>query len=237
MSKKASTTPAPIPDNKPEIPKRTNTQRAKDFNKQYNWDNDPKDILRSFGSKLKEVEEIKEPESKEGKKQLAKINKELQESGLFKQAIMLGEFDRQAIITEQVKPRYRPLVTQLARQLISDYGCETDGEKALAGMAAGAFGRWLELSSEFQSIGDFSFLSHERAHWYSMLSKEVDRAFKQYQQGLNALQVLKNPLAGANIRANNAYIGQNQQFNTVPQQDTKATIVEDKKGGKTGSQS
>jgi DNA-directed RNA polymerase beta' subunit len=121
-------------------------------------------------------------------------------------------------MSEQVTSRYRPLVTQLARQLIEEYKCTTASEKGLVSMIAGAYGRWLELSSNFQSVAGIEYLSHEKAHWYTMMGKEVDRAFKQYQSGLLTLQTLKNPLAGASIRANNAYIGQNQQFNTAVQQ-------------------
>ncbi len=46
------------------------------------------------------------------------------------------------------------------------------------------------------------------------LSKELDRAHRQFLSALETLKAIQQPAMKVNIKTNTAFVGENQQFNT-----------------------
>lgn len=112
-----------------------------------------------------------------------------------------------------VGERYRPFVIELADQFVKEYDCKTTTEKALAEVAAGSYCRFLEYSEHFNACIRLDYLSPVKTGYYGMLSKAVDRAERHFLSAIIALKQSKNPPIELNVRT--AFVGQNQQFNSV----------------------
>ena len=67
------------------------------------------------------------------------------------------------------------------------------------------------------------YLTHEKNGYYSLISKELDRAHRQYITTLTLLQQIKQPSIKVNVKTKNAYIAENQQINAS---DLKPTTYE-----------
>jgi hypothetical protein len=60
------------------------------------------------------------------------------------------------------------------------------------------------------------YLSNEKNGYYSMISKEIEKQSRLYMNSMMTLRALKTPFGNVSIRAKNAFIGENQQFNHNP---------------------
>lgn len=116
-------------------------------------------------------------------------------------------------LAEGVDERYRPLVIDMCNQLTKEYDCKTVSEKALVHMIVGAYARFLEYSRLFNNNQRAEFLSEVKNGYYTMLAKDVDRAYRQYQSSLLTLRQLKTPTMEVTIKAKTAFVSQNQQIN------------------------
>lgn len=67
--------------------------------------------------------------------------------------------------------------------------------------------------SYLQHTYDAQTLSHERNGHYTLVSKEIEKQSRLYMHALGTLKALKAPQENISIRAKNAFIAQNQQFN------------------------
>jgi hypothetical protein len=109
---------------------------------------------------------------------------------------------------------YRPLAREMSRQMIKDYDCKAAAEKALVEVAVSAYVRVLDsswlMSSIHQNLKD---VAKEKNHLYAIWSKELDRANRQFINAIITLKQLKAPTIEMNVRANTAFIAQNQQIN------------------------
>lgn len=98
-----------------------------------------------------------------------------------------------------------------------EYDCKTASEYALAELVASSYVRSLETSQELISCRDQIngiIGLREKTEYCSMLSKELDRANRQFTNAILTLKQLKTPSMTLNVKAKNAFVGQNQQFNT-----------------------
>lgn len=130
-------------------------------------------------------------------------------------------------ITETVGERYRPLVISVARQLTEEYKCETPSEKALVEVAAGAYVRIIEYSRRLHNSIGTEYLSSEKNGYYSLMSKEVDRATRHFQSALTTLKHMKTPPMSVKVTTQTAFLAQNQQINAATQENpTNSTRIE-----------
>lgn len=113
---------------------------------------------------------------------------------------------------------YQPLIVAFARQLIEEYKCDGPSEKAIAEVAAGAYIRILEYSELFIHMRKNSELSHEKNGFYSIVSKELDRAHRQFESALSTLKQMKVPALAFTVNSKNTFIADKQQFNNVKKQ-------------------
>lgn len=135
------------------------------------------------------------------------------ESKFFK-VLTLFEFDNNILLAESVLKMYRTFLMNFYRDLRSEYKCETPSEKAVAELVAMNFVR--VLAAQFKSAylldeGRYTDLS---VSYLAALSKESDRAQRQYLSSLQTLKMIKQPALEVNIRTQTAVVGQNQVVQT-----------------------
>jgi hypothetical protein len=125
------------------------------------------------------------------------------------------ETESQVYLMEGFSERYRGGAQQICRQMIKDFDCRTDAEKSLAEITAAAFMRYLDASKRLNNCLDVDlYITPNKTAYMAMLSKERDRAHRQYLSGLMTLKQLKAPTIEMNIKAKTAFISQNQQINS-----------------------
>jgi len=112
--------------------------------------------------------------------------------------------------------RYQTLLLSVVNQLVDEYKCNTASEKMLAETAGWAYCRAIEYGRKLNALTRQEYLSSEKNGYYSMLSKEVDRATRQYIGALQALKTIKQPPLSVTFKADNAFVAQNQQINAHP---------------------
>lgn len=174
-------------------------------------DCDPKGILDKLSATFVEYRSDPKP-SKE-------LSTRLQEE--VQQALPIITLDTHYLIAEVVGERYRPFVITFAKQLIDEYQCKTPSEKALAQNIAISYVRSIELSNRATSMARTDSTSQEKNGYYGALSKELDRAQRQFTSSLLVLKQMKSPNLEVTIRAKTAFIAQNQQVNATSS-DVKA---------------
>ena len=109
---------------------------------------------------------------------------------------------------------YRGLAKELTMQIIDEYDCTTNLEKMQAEMIAHGFVRTLDCSKRLNSCMDAGeYITSERTKHLGMLSKQLDRSHRQYTSALMMLKNMKAPSIEMKIKANTAFVSQNQQIN------------------------
>ncbi|MCX6781599.1 MAG: hypothetical protein NTW66_00525 [Candidatus Magasanikbacteria bacterium] len=166
---------------------------------------DPKHILKKFDELL--VASRAEKDEKKFKVLVAQID------DMQRDALAVLGLENHYPIVETITDN-RPLIIELANQLTEEFGCLTASEKALVHLVAGAYGRIIEYSKLFNNCRRIDDLTKEKIGYYSMISKELDRAERHFVTALVTLRQFKEPALKVNIKTNNAFIAQNQQLNS-----------------------
>ena len=130
------------------------------------------------------------------------------------------EFETHIGLMESVCERYRGLAKDFTSQLIQEYVCSTSAEKALAEVIANAYIRILDNSQRLNGELECREITPVRNAYIGMLSKQVDRANRQFLNALMTLKQLKAPAIEISVRTQTAFIAQNQQVN-VSKQNTE----------------
>ncbi len=118
-----------------------------------------------------------------------------------------------APLTHTVTDDYQKLILSFTNDLMTEYECKTPTEKALAEMAAISFAKALDYGEELRNCRAIEFHSGAKNGYFSMISKEVDRANRQFMTALMALRQTKAPKVEINVTATNAFMAKEQQFN------------------------
>lgn len=118
-------------------------------------------------------------------------------------------------LADMVGKRHRGLAIETARQLEKEYDCKTPSEKLLAQTIAGIYCKIVEFTPHLGTFTKDTHLDNDRNAFYSMVSKELDRAHRQLITALATLRQIKNPPMELNVKARNAFVAQNQQINAV----------------------
>lgn len=168
-------------------------------------DSDPEKVLECFEKISEKINGIKKPNKKLVAEFCTKLNN----------ALSVVALDTHYLAAETVDQKYRPLIIQFARDIVTEYQCKTSSEKALVETIVIAYGRILELSKLFNEAQHIEFLSDVKNGYYGMIAKELDRAYRQFASSLLILKQIKAPVLEVNIKAKTAFIAQNQQINTT----------------------
>ncbi len=133
--------------------------------------------------------------------------------------MMALEADSHWGLMKAVDETYWGMARELSSQIIKEYSCETHAEKMLAEVVVNAFVQVLKASGKITggSVEPGGSITDSRTKYIAVLSKQLDRANRQFLASLMVLKQLKAPTIEMNIKANTAFVAQNQQIN-APQQ-------------------
>jgi len=175
---------------------------------------DPKTLLNDTANLIDEYN----GSNKKGKEELQdKIDEKMG-------AVMaMMNIDKNYTVSEAVSERLRPLTIEFCKHIVKEYDCKTTSEKALAQLASSAYVRILEYTRIFNGSIRDKYLSHEQNGYYSLFSKEVDRAYRQFNTSITTLKQLRSPQIEVNIRAKTAFVADQQQIN-----DNRNATIESK---------
>jgi hypothetical protein len=116
-------------------------------------------------------------------------------------------------LVESIEPRYRGFALQLRNDMKKEFDCRSASEIALVDQIVNSHIRKISYSKLMESHNEPKWLSHEKIALLNFFSRETDRAHRQFISSLEALKFLKQPTLKVNIKTNNAFMGENQQFN------------------------
>lgn len=160
------------------------------------------DQLTELLPKWKDVDLKKDPKAKE------EFDKKVS-------ATMYGfESETHVALMESFNERFRGSAKVICKQFIKDLDCKNDFEKLLAESATMAFMRYMDASRRLNNCFDVdNLITPNKTAYMAMLSKERDRAHRQYLSTIATIKQLKSPTIEMNIRTKNAFVAQNQQIN------------------------
>ena len=145
-------------------------------------------------------------------------NKEKEE--LWNKLSLVNNFSNNHInLANTVDNKLQTTVIELTNDIIKEYNCNTTLEKSLCEVIANSYWKIMGISKRLNSNLDFEYFWKERNQFLAILSKELDRANRNYLMSLNNLIEIKRPKMSLNIKTKNAYISQNQQINNNPKKD------------------
>ena len=116
---------------------------------------------------------------------------------------------------------YKGLAIEFASKLCEDFNCKSAGEKALAQAVANAYIRIMELSAQMHRCISFAGAEIATKHtndYYSMIGKEIDRAYRHFIATITTLKQFKTPAIEINLKSKNTFLAQNQQLNINPKE-------------------
>jgi hypothetical protein len=132
-----------------------------------------------------------------------------------KVAYVLG-IENHIPVAESVDREYRHFITEMIMKTEQEYDCKTVIEKSLAETIALSHIRIICFSKAMNNYlpGKIS-INKEINDYYTIASKELDRAHRQLTNAILTLRQIKMPYTPLNITARTAFIGQNQQINNL----------------------
>lgn len=166
-----------------------------------------KEILKIFGHSFETRSILTEIKAN------LKDNKDKELSENVGKLMRVYESQTHYSLIESFDERYRGLAKELAQKLIFENNCQSETEKTLAEVMVNAYIRLLDCSRRLNNELNAREITPNRNQYIGNLSKQVDRAHRQYIQSLTALKQFKNPSVELKINATNAFLSNNQQVN------------------------
>lgn len=112
-----------------------------------------------------------------------------------------------------IEPEQRGMAIEIIKELKQEYCVKKAQDKIYLQIATNAICRYYSNMSDFEHWKRHDWNSHERVAYMGMLSKDTDKAFRQYNSVIQYFEGKKQPPIKVNVKANNAFVAQNQQFN------------------------
>lgn len=162
----------------------------------------PKYCLMQIASDI--MPKIRITNKKLSKEEIEKISQSVIDYGIENHTSIIGAIEKQ----------YRGLAFNLRKNIIEEYNCQTYSEKALVDMIVNAYARNLSLSRMLVNTATTGHTTPGLNQFMVIMSKEIDRANRHFLTALETLKHFKQPELKVNVKTKNAFIGQNQQFNT-----------------------
>lgn len=115
------------------------------------------------------------------------------------------------MLMKSVDKQYHSLALQIRRDLQEEFACKTTSEKMLVDLAVNSFIRNLCYSDRMGQIQ--GHIGKEYNNYRNYFSKEIDSAHRQFISTIETLKFIKQPTMKVNIKTNNAFLAEKQQFN------------------------
>ena len=136
--------------------------------------------------------------------------------------VMYGlETETHVLLMESVDRNYMLLAKDFSDQIIKDYSCTTSIEKAIAEVITNAYIRILDNSRRLNNELNADQITQNRNIYFTNLSKQLDRAHRQFDSAIFSLRQLKQPNVEVSVKATNAFLSQNQQINVNENNEKK----------------
>ena len=107
-------------------------------------------------------------------------------------------------------------IAEFSDDIAKEYDCKTTMELSLCEIISASWYAVIRWSRQMQAMYNMEYLSNEKNGYYSMISKEIEKQSRLYMNAMMTLKALKSPFWNVSIRAKNAFIWENQQFNHNP---------------------
>jgi len=122
--------------------------------------------------------------------------------------------DTHTPVADSVPVEHRYLITEFIHRTEEEYQCKTGIEKSLAQIIALSHIRIISISKTMSNYlaGEVG-VNRDINDFFTIASKELDRAHRQLTNAIMTLRQIKVSASPLNIKANTAFISQNQQFN------------------------
>lgn len=116
-------------------------------------------------------------------------------------------------------------LARMRQRVKRDYDCKTSLELMLADSIVACYWRIIKNEMKLNRFiekedGSFSF-DQLKVNILKELNKEVDLANRRLNMNIILLKEMKQPALKVNVRTNNAFIGENQQFNNNQNNESK----------------
>lgn len=185
----------------------TSEEAEKLVHEVFKKESDPDNIFTEIAEKLLPDLMHGTPEESERAKQFL--------IGRSEEALMTTGLTHHYQLLDCVDRRYAALLLSMTRQIENDFECKTTAEKALAENIALAHVKVIDHSRQLhEALGQMGRSSTSiRSQEVEALSRQVDRANRQFLTGLTTLRQLKYPALQVNVISRNAFVAQNQQVN------------------------
>lgn len=182
----------------------------KDYSNPNNFDGEH-NLLNEFNKLYKE----KIPTEEQKKKKLESLN----EIGM-----MYGLENGIWISNLGYKKDYGALA-RIRQKVIRDYNCKTSLELMLADSIVASYWRIIKNEMKLNRLlekedGSYSF-DQLKVNVIKELNKEVDLASRRLNMNIVLLKEINQPALKVNIKTNNAFVGENQQFNNNQNNEAK----------------
>lgn len=127
-------------------------------------------------------------------------------------------FNRDTMLEEAANGEI-PDLTSMREQMIADFECTKPSDKMLVDMVVSDYALSSKLSGQLLKwLGQDRF-QELTVKLVNTLGKELDRSKRRALAAYQTLQASKKPALNVHIRANNAVVGNNQQFNAHTHKD------------------
>lgn len=166
----------------------------------------------SIDKKIQKLIKDMDSADKEEKLLLQEVNSEL-----IAEFVKMHEFDKHLLLADSLPLSFGAMSIKMTKSIIEENHCNTDLEISLVEIIVNAFCRSLHFSRllSLALSTNPDRIEQKFINYYAFLSKEIDKATRQYLSALLALQQLKTPPLKVNLKAHTAILGQNQQFNSI----------------------
>jgi hypothetical protein len=148
------------------------------------------------------------------------FTKKFHEKGML--LMRMFENESHVAIMESLDENYRMLSKEMCAQMMKEFDCQNEVEKSLVELIVNAFIRVLDNSRRLNNELNCRDITPNRNIYIANLSKQIDRANRQYISALLTLKQLKTPQIEMNIKTNNAFISNNQQINVNKDENINA---------------
>lgn len=110
-----------------------------------------------------------------------------------------------------VGDEYYGLALEVKKNLQKEFNCQSYSEKMLVDLVASSYISKLHYTNLLRLNQKSS--SSEHTGYRNSASKEIDRAHRQFISAIETLKLMKQPALKVNIKTNNAFVSEKQQFN------------------------
>lgn len=139
---------------------------------------------------------------------------------LMEEVMVTFGFDNDHSVVDMAPAKYRGLAIELRRQLIKDFSCTIHAEKVLVDTIVGAYIRNLFATERMTACLNSTAIHKDRADYVGIISKEVDRSNRHLITAYHLLVQIKKPPINIQVRTQNAFVAQAQQFNAQKSEKT-----------------